>query len=356
MEQSPLGRLGAYDLIRPLGSGGMADVYLARHAAIPGRTVALKVLSAALACDEDARAELRAEARLTRLCAHPTVPAVLDAGVIDGRPFVAFELVDGTDLQALLVRTGGALALEAAVAIVTTAALGLDHAHRRLDDDGQPADLVHRDISLSNLMVDRDGNVKIIDFGIASTRRRPAGARAGQVRGKASYMAPEQCAGDPVDARADVFALGVVLYELALGVSCFAGRGDFERMLAVVRGDYVAPGVARPDFPADLASVIEIALAADPAQRFASAAALATALGHVARAHGWHLGPHPIARAVEATRTAGVRARPSARGTLSDIFVAPGRAGSPDATTPTPWGDDPDEPSTRGHRVVRHVA
>jgi serine/threonine protein kinase len=341
----PHGRFGNYELLGLLGSGGMADVYLARHVAIPDRMVALKILSASRVGDDDAHALLRAEVHVTQLCAHPSIPAVLDTGIADERPFVVLEHVDGCDLRELLTATAAPLSFDAAVAIVVAAAAGLDHAHHRLDHDGAPLGLVHRDVSLSNVMVDRDGAVKVIDFGIASTRRRPATAATGRVRGKASYMAPEQCAGEVVDARADVFALGVVLYELACGTPCFVGNSDHERMLATVRGDYVSPRQVRADLPADLEAVIAIALATDSSERFASCAAFANALASVARRHGWHLGAASVARAIDAALSGTGEPRPLARGTLAGIFVKP-----------SPWRCDTDELPTRGHRALRHAA
>jgi serine/threonine-protein kinase len=133
--------------------------------------------------------------------------------------------------------------------------------------------------------------VKVIDFGIAQTETT---SHDGLVRGKPSYMSPEQCLGEPIDLRADVFALGIVLYELTTGRRCFIGARDTDRMLAIVRGDYVPP----VELPADLQRVIATALARDPAERYASAAALIQALEAVARAHGFTLGRAAIAAAV----------------------------------------------------------
>jgi serine/threonine-protein kinase len=181
---------------------------------------------------------------------------------------------------------------EVALAIVAQAAEGLDHAHRRRDAQGRPLGLVHRDVSLSNIMVGHDGGVKIVDFGIAQSTLSTVPAAPGVVLGKASYMSPEQCAGEPVDLRTDVFALGIVLYELTTGARCFDG------MLAIVHGRYARPREVIPDFPPGVAAVIARALATDADDRYRTCADLVDALEDVLRAHGWLGGSAAIARAM----------------------------------------------------------
>jgi serine/threonine protein kinase len=294
-------RLGTYELIRPLAQGGMADIYLARRLG-PGwfeRHVAVKVLSPSRAADAEACSMFLDEARLVAMLNHHNIASVLEVDVVDGKHYLAMEYVHGADLRAVLAaaqRAGKALPIETALSIVCAAAGGLDHAHRRCGPDGKPLELVHRDVSLSNIMVGHDGSVKVIDFGIATTTIASVQAAPGVVRGKASYMSPEQCIGDPVDHRADIFALGVVLYELTTGARCFHGKTDFDRMLAVVRTDYVAPSVLVASYPPELERVIRTALAGDPANRFASAEAMILALEEVAAASGWASGTGAIQR------------------------------------------------------------
>jgi serine/threonine protein kinase len=302
--QLPLGsRLGGYELIRPIAQGGMADIYLARRVG-PGqfeRHVAVKVLNRMRAADPEACAMFLDEARLVALLNHHNIASVFEVDVVDGKHYLAMEYVHGADLREVLARcqsAGGLLPFEAALSIVCAAAAGLDHAHRRSGPDGKPLRLVHRDVSLSNIMVGHDGSVKVVDFGIATTTIASVHTLPGVVRGKASYMSPEQCLGDPVDQRCDVFALGVVLYELTTGARCFAGKTDFERMLAVVQGDYLAPSDLVASYPAELEAVIRTALATDPRQRFASAAALIEALQRVAISQGWIGGAGAIQRAM----------------------------------------------------------
>ncbi|HET7500874.1 MAG TPA: serine/threonine-protein kinase [Kofleriaceae bacterium] len=294
-------RLGTYELLRPLAQGGMADVFLARRLG-PGqfeRHVAIKVLNRSHADDPEACAMFLDEARLVAMLNHHNIASVLEVDVAAGQHFLAMEYVHGTDLRGVLTAAqhqGQLLPLPAAIAIVCAAAAGLDHAHRRCGPDGQPLRLVHRDVSLSNIMVGHDGSVKVVDFGIASTTIASVHTVPGVVRGKASYMSPEQCLGDRVDHRSDIFALGVVLYELTTGARCFHGKTDFDRMLSVVRTDYIPPGALVASYPPELEQVIRTALAPAPHRRFASAAAMIEALERVAALQGWASGTGAIQR------------------------------------------------------------
>jgi len=305
-------RLGPYQLLRPLARGGMADIYLATRDGCPiARQVALKVLDPLRAPDPETRAMFLDEARLLALLAHHNIATVLDVDVVDEHLYLAMEYVHGVDLRNLLsacVRVGQrALEYDAAVAIVCAAAAGLHHAHDRVGPDGKPLELVHRDVSLSNIMAGHDGTVKVVDFGIATTTIATVRTCPGTVRGKASYMSPEQCLGERVDRRTDVFALGVVLYELTCGIRCFAGKTDFDRMLAVVRGEYIRPSRIVEGYPAELEAIIARALCVDAGARYPTAAELADALAELARAYGWALGPAPVMR-VMAARFAGITA------------------------------------------------
>jgi serine/threonine protein kinase len=297
-----LTRLGNYELLRLLAQGGMADVYLARR--IGGqleRHVAIKVLNSERSNDPDACALFLDEARLLAMLNHHNLGTVFEVDVEGGVHYLAMEFVHGIDLRELLAgaqKVQSGVPYDVAIAVLSAAAAGLDHAHRRCGPDGRPMHLVHRDVSLSNIMVGYDGSVKVLDFGIATATVSSHVTNPGIVRGKASYMSPEQCLGDPVDLRTDVFALGVVLYELTTGRRCFPGASDFERMVSVVRGEYVPPSAAVPGYPALLEQVVCTALANDPAVRYASAAQMIEALERVCESYGWSGGPRTISRFV----------------------------------------------------------
>jgi serine/threonine protein kinase len=244
------------------------------------------------------------EARVCALLTHQNLTSVFEVDVdpITGQHFIAMEYVHGVDLRELLAacaREHQLLPYDVALSIVAAAAAGLDHAHRRCGPDGRPLRLVHRDVSLSNIMIGHDGSVKVVDFGIATTAIATVHTSPGVVRGKASYMSPEQCLGDRVDHLTDVFALGIVLYELTTGMRCFHGKSDFERMLAVVRGDYIPPQQIIHDFPLELAEVIRTALSTNASQRYSSAAALIEAIEQVMAGHGWTTGPTTIAKLMQ---------------------------------------------------------
>jgi serine/threonine protein kinase len=325
MSDLPL-RLGNYELVRLLAQGGMADIYLARQAGLD-RMVAVKVNRAT---DPESVAMFRDEARLVGMLSHANLAAVHEVASDQGVTYLAMEYVAGADLREVLAaaqKQRVQIPYATAVAIVMAAAAGLDHAHRRCGPDGRPLHLVHRDVSLSNIMVSHDGAVKVIDFGIACSQVSSHQTSPGIVRGKASYMSPEQCVGDAVDRRTDVFALGVVLYELTTGRRCFEGASDFERMLAVVQGNWTPPTELDPHYPLALERVIRTALAPDPCDRFASCAAMIEALERVCDLEGWCPGgvaalmatvfPQPAAIA-DGEPT--VRVRRLARGTDSDMY------------------------------------
>lgn len=299
---TPTTRLGHYELVRRLAQGGMADVYLAQQAGLD-RKVALKVLNPQRGMEAEACALFIDEARLVGMLNHQNLASVYDVDSHDGVHYLAMEYVDGADLREILAKAqsrDSEIAYDCAVSIVAAAATGLDYAHRRCDQNGRPLLLVHRDVSLSNIMVARDGRVKVIDFGIATSTASVHVTNPGVVRGKAAYMAPEQCLGDPVDLRTDVFALGIVLYELTTGRRCFVGNSDFERMVAVVRAEFEKPSALIPDFPLTLEQVILTALSPDPAHRYASAAAMIDALEAAAAVEGWQLGTDRTALLMQA--------------------------------------------------------
>ncbi|HEU4728795.1 MAG TPA: serine/threonine-protein kinase [Kofleriaceae bacterium] len=338
-------RLGSYELIRPLAQGGMADVYLARRLG-PGqfeRHVAIKVLNPGRA-DAEARTMFLDEARVVAMLNHQNVASVLEVDVEGDQHFLAMEYVHGADLRGILgaaQHQGMMLPLPASIAIVCAAAAGLDHAHRRSGPDGRPLRLVHRDVSLSNIMVGHDGSVKVVDFGIASTTIASVHTLPGVVRGKASYMSPEQCLGDRIDHRSDIFALGVVLYELTTGARCFHGKTDFERMLAVVRTDYIPPGALIASYPVELEGVIRTALAAAPHKRFASAAAMIEALERVSALQGWAGGTGAIQRLMRS---------------LFGDAVEPWASHSDDVSVTEPHALAPGTPASEPTRPARRLA
>lgn len=274
---------GRYELVRKLAEGGMAEVHLARQRGVEGFTkeVALKRLHPALVGSEGFVAMFLDEARLAARLNHPNVVQILDLGEHQGSYFIAMELIDGLDVGQLLKRAlakGRPLPLELCCRIASDAARGLAAAHRATFDDGQPLRLVHRDVSPQNLLVSREGVVKVTDFGIAKAARRAQQTMQGVIRGKVSYMSPEQALGEPLDGRSDLFSLGVVLYELLARRRLFRRDSDAETLKAIVVEELPPPSSLNPEVPKALDRLVLRALAREPGERFETGDAFSAAL------------------------------------------------------------------------------
>ena len=254
---------GRYELEQVVGTGGMSSVYRAYDRQLE-RTVAVKVLHERLGADDEHVSRFRHEAQAVAQLSHPDVVTVLDRGVDDGRQYIVFEYVDGENLRQLLDRTGP-LPPQRATEIAIAIADGLAFAHAR--------GIVHRDVKPQNVLLGRDGSVKVTDFGIA--RSADSGlTQTGTVLGTSSYLSPEQASGQAVTETADVYSLGVVLYELLDGEVPFPGGNQ---VVVALRQATEAPPALR-GVPPRLAAAVSRALAKDPARRFASMAEFATEL------------------------------------------------------------------------------
>ena len=295
-------RLGRYELLRHLASGGMARVFLARVDGVGGfaRHLVLKTVRPERTEDASYVAMFLDEARLIATLHHQHVAQVYDVGVADdGTYFLAMEYLHGETVRAVLERARDLrqrLPLDFSLTVVAAAAAGLHHAHERRGPDGRRLDIVHRDVTPSNVITGYDGSVKLIDFGIAKAAERSTQTKTGFIKGKAGYMAPEQALGHPVDRRADVFALGVVLYELTTQTRAFPAASELEVAHRIVRGEVVPPSMAVAGFPAELEDVIMTALARDPDERFGDAAALGHALDYAVSHLGLAPGPNAVTR------------------------------------------------------------
>jgi len=352
---SPLGRIGRYELLARLGAGGMGEIFLARAKGAGGfeKRVVIKRILPHLARDPGFVERFVAEGRLVVQLRHAGIAQVLDMGEEDGVFYLAMEHVDGRDLSELvkLARTGGvALPLPVALAILCRLLEALDHAHRATDADGAPMGIIHRDVSPSNVMVSRAGEVKLLDFGIARATERLHTTETGAIRGKFSYMSPQQAAGEELDARSDLFSVGVLAWELLAGARPFDAPSD---LLTLDRIRFHDPGPLRavaPEVPEEVAGVVERLLAKDPADRFQSAdEAQRALLGHLQRLTGVVLS-RDIAEwvdAVLATLPPAMRDRPAAGLSLDEALLlgldspprgATATAGTPVSRPPTPTG------------------
>jgi len=279
-------QFGKYELLERLGAGGMAVVYRARYTAAPGVTkpVVIKRVLGHYAEAPEFVAMFIQEARISVGLNHGNIVQVFDFGQVDGEYFLAMELVEGQPLSSVLKRAHSLglpkLPPPLAVLIAIEMCKGLHHAHTRNDETGRPLGLIHRDISPDNVLVSYEGEVKIADFGIAKAQLagRPV-TEAGMVKGKIRYMAPEQMRGEPLDARSDVFAVGVVLYRMLCGRLPVDGTG-LEVMQQVLRGQLTHPRQLNPDLDGGLIEILMEALAIKREARISSAEALHQQLSH----------------------------------------------------------------------------
>ena len=264
--------IGRYRVERLLGRGGMGRVYLGIHTEI-GSRVAIKVLSEELADSADLLERFFAEARTVNLIHHENIIAVIDLDrMANGRPYIVMEYIDGASLRELI--DAGLPPLGGVVHAMLEVLLALGAAHA--------AGIVHRDLKPDNVMLASSGRAKVLDFGIAKLVAEGPRTRTGARLGTPEYMAPEQILGEPVDTRADLYAAGVMLFELCTGKRPFAGATDYQLMEGHLRASPPSARVLRPEVGAALDAVIAQALAKRPDDRFRSATAMANALRHAA--------------------------------------------------------------------------
>jgi eukaryotic-like serine/threonine-protein kinase len=273
--------MAQYEYLDRLGGGGMAEVFLARVVGTEGfqRPIAIKRVLPSFSQDAQFATMFINEARLSAMLRHPNIVQVLDFDRDDERRlFLVMELIEGKDLDALAKSAGGApLPVAVVVHVIAEVLEGLAHAHEMTTPEGRPLGIVHRDISPHNVLLSWDGAVKVSDFGIAKAMLASGAASSGMIKGKPLYMAPEQVTTpDTVDQRADLFAVGVMAYELLTGKRVYQGHSNEEVLtdvIQVARGwrQLAAPNVLRPDLPWDVCQVVMMLLAPDRNQRFASA-------------------------------------------------------------------------------------
>ncbi len=282
LASSPLD--GRYRVLSRLGSGGMADVYLARDESL-GRLVAVKVLKERLAADAEFVERFRIEAQAAASLNHPAIVAVYDRGRAGASPYIAMEYVDGESLKQRL-RRKGRLSTDEAAATALSVLDALREAHAR--------HIVHRDVTSANVLVDGSGRVKVADFGIA--RIGPSAlTRTGALLGTSSYLSPEQAQGRSADERSDLYSLGVVLYEMLTGRLPFSGESDLAVAMQHVSAAPPNPRSLEPGVPEACAAVVMKALNKQPADRYQSAEEFAAALR--AARDGGHAVPAAASRA-----------------------------------------------------------
>ncbi|MBI5480502.1 MAG: serine/threonine protein kinase, partial [Deltaproteobacteria bacterium] len=293
-------RLGRYEVLRRMAVGGMAEIYLTRASGPEGieKVVVVKRIHPRLASSREVVAMFLDEARIAATLRHSNIVQVYDIGEAEGEYFFAMELLHGEDAGALMQALGQRerrLPLEHAVGIVANVCAGLHYAHEKVGRDGAPLGIVHRDVSPSNVFVTMDGEVKLLDFGVAKAAHRLSVTTGGLPKGKLAYMTPEQITGSPLDRRSDIFSLAVLLWELTTSRRLLRGKGDYEVMKAITDEDAPPPSVFQDDYPSDLERIVMKGLARDRAQRFRTAQELQLALEEFGREHKRAVSPVALA-------------------------------------------------------------
>lgn len=259
---------GRYRVYRRLATGGMASVYAAKHAQL-GRPVVIKVLLPHLARDPEMRERFRREAEAAAQLVHPAICQILDYGELDTTVYLVMPYMAGGSLADLIVRSG-TIAPPLAAAIAAQVAVGLDYAHRH--------GIVHRDVKPDNILFDEDGNAHITDFGIATARFHNRLTMTGRAMGTPHYMSPEQAMGKLVDGRSDLYAVGVLMYEMLVGFPPFDGADSYSIGYKHVHETPASPDVVDSRTPPAIAAIVMKALAKNPADRYARGTELADAL------------------------------------------------------------------------------
>ncbi len=251
----------SYEILAKLAMGGMAEIFLARGASAAGveRYVVLKRVLRHRASDQAFVRMFLDEARLAAQLQHPNIAQVYDIGKLGDSYFFTMEYVHGETVRTLLQRSHALrrpIPISATLTLMAGAAAGLHHAHERKGMDGRALGIVHRDVSPSNLMISYEGTVKVVDFGVAKAAHRDTETRSGTVKGKITYMSPEQCKGLDIDRRSDLFSLGIVMWEMLTTERLFRRNSDFENMQAIVTEQVSPPSALRPEIPPEIDRIV----------------------------------------------------------------------------------------------------
>lgn len=340
---------GKYTLIARLAAGGMGEIFLARLQGLAGfeKIVVIKRVLPHLAVQDRYIAMLLDEARIAARLSHPNICQVQELGEVGGEYYIAMEYLEGVTLAELLRRLGKqghVMNPSVAIAIATQACEGLHAAHELADRGGQPTNLVHRDVSPSNVFITTAGMVKILDFGIAKTPDRLSRTRTGAVKGKWAYMSPEQILRQPLDRRSDIFSLGIVLFESLTGRRLFHRPSEYEICRSITEVDAPSVRQLEPGLPEPLAEVVARALARDPAQRFTTARDMGKALLEASASFG---GPSSFTHVAELVTTRFATELSERRTFIERVDASAGSdASDADAMLPLAPGMAPEAPGS----------
>jgi serine/threonine protein kinase len=292
--------LGKYEILQRLAAGGMAEIFLARMVGVLGfdKLVVIKRILPHLSQRNDFIQMFLDEARIATTLAHANIVQTHEVGVHGKSYFMVMEYLPGEDVRSIVRRIGkneGRLPIDHALNIGIGVAAGLQYAHEKRDRDGKPLEIVHRDVTPQNVIVTYDGAVKLLDFGIAKASNRINETRSGSFKGKVPYMSPEQCRGEPLDRKSDIFSLGILLHEMTLCRRLFRGDTDFQILKQIAEGPITRPCDVDPAYDARLQAIVMKALDRDPRRRFQTARELQEALEELAHDMRLRLSPLSLA-------------------------------------------------------------
>jgi eukaryotic-like serine/threonine-protein kinase len=272
-----------YRIVEKIDAGGMAEIYRGEAVSIEGfaRVVAIKRILPSMCTDQKFVSMFLDEARLSMQLTHANIVQIFDIGKADDTYFVVMELIEGANLRRLMQKCsdrGAAFPLPLACYVTMEMCRGLAYAHEKNGADNQPLGIVHRDVSPPNVLVSNQGEVKLTDFGLAKAASHATNTDAGVIKGKFAYLSPEVVAGKEVDARADIYSAGIMIWEMLCGRKLFAGKTDMDTVELVRKGDIPKLGRLRPEVDDELERIVQKALARNPKRRYQTARALEQAL------------------------------------------------------------------------------
>lgn len=302
---------GKYYLLERVNVGGMAEVYKAKAFGVEGfeRLLAVKKILASIAEDEAFIEMFIDEAKIAGQLNHPNITQIFDLGRADNAYFIAMEYISGKDLKTIFERArriGEKVDIPRVCYIIMKVCEGLAYAHEKTDASGEPLNIVHRDISPQNILISYEGEVKVIDFGIAKASGKQSQTEVGILKGKFSYMSPEQVRGLHVDHRSDIFSLGILFYELLTLERLFLGDSDFDTLEKIRKVEVSPPSLYNPHIPKELEDIALKALARSAEERYQSAHELAEALERFMRNQGYYFTNKDLASAMKSSFSADI--------------------------------------------------
>lgn len=354
-------RLGPYEIVELMAMGGMAEIYIVESEGVGGvktRSVLKRLPPTTMLNDLSYLNMFINEAKMVAALPHPNIVQVFDIGEDDDSYYFVMEHLDGLNLRQLIRKcneSNARVPMALAIQIVLGVAEGLHAAHEARGPQGEPLSIVHRDISPNNIVITSKGTVKVIDFGIAKSRSQRAQTEAGIVKGKVAYMSPEQCRAQPLDRRTDIYALGVILYELITGSRPHGSRYSPDLIHQITTKDCVDPRMRTSNCPDELAKIINRLLQRDVKKRYQTARELHQDLSIFAAKHQLVLTSYQLASWVKETAEAPVVPRASTQaetnilaiGTGSNEGTKPALAAASEVSVTASEAEEPKKPRAR---------